>query len=297
MNAIRRLVKRQTELYRDSTITAALVAEEVSDGQIPFNRRATLGDRYQMINCCFPLPDLSLADMASVAVPCQEGCQNPVAVSDAAFGRTNQVMCPIPMTTLPLQSIDPITVCRSPSGFLYTVGLQKLLAFLLSVGCHPIVYALSVGLVIGAVVGPSLGENALFLQPVVALPPFGGLGFILLVVLSIVSIRPVLVGCIPDCLGGLLTFPAQYTPAILGQLTLVEIIERFVLAALTALLHFWRSRCSSMMRRTKSATGIPRRLASAFKNAIWGSVNEIICLYIGQGYHRVCLLSRVCAEV
>ena len=39
-----------------------------------------------------------------------------------------------------------------------------------------------------------------------------------------------------------------------------------------------RSMYASMMRRTSSAMEMPRRLASRFKNARCGSVNEIICL-------------------
>lgn len=41
--------------------------------------------------------------------------------------------------------------------------------------------------------------------------------------------------------------------------------------------HF-ASMCWSMMRRTSSAIEMPSRLASRFKNALCGSVNEIICL-------------------
>lgn len=42
--------------------------------------------------------------------------------------------------------------------------------------------------------------------------------------------------------------------------------------------HHLVSICASMMRRTSSAIEIPSRLASRFKNALCGSVNEIICL-------------------
>ena len=54
-----------------------------------------------------------------------------------------------------------------------------------------------------------------------------------------------------------------------------------------ALIAAHRLRYSSTMRRVSSATVIPRRLASAFKNFICGSVKEIICSYIPSGYHRV----------
>ncbi len=43
--------------------------------------------------------------------------------------------------------------------------------------------------------------------------------------------------------------------------------------------HLW-SMCASMMRLTSSAIEMPRRLASRFRNALCGSVNEIICFVI-----------------
>lgn len=56
-------------------------------------------------------------------------------------------------------------------------------------------------------------------------------------------------------------------------------------------LHF-ASMCASMMRLTSSAIEIPRRLASFFRKARWGSVNEIICLVMLGQLHEA-LLSKL----
>lgn len=58
-------------------------------------------------------------------------------------------------------------------------------------------------------------------------------------------------------------------------------------------------RCSmwaSMMRRTSSAMEMPRRFASRFRNALCGSVNEIICLVIGQFIQRSAEADERCIQ-
>lgn len=59
------------------------------------------------------------------------------------------------------------------------------------------------------------------------------------------------------------------------------VMRRMVAAVLLRPRHGLASMWASMMRRTSSAIEIPRRLASRFKKARCGSVNEIICLVIG----------------
>lgn len=104
---------------------------------------------------------------------------------------------------------------------------------------------------------------------------------VLPLVLSIFSI-PVLVrrwvGLFPRSAPSGRAFSAGVVKAIGGCASLVERANRQLLPANVARLHLLVSMCASMMRRTSSAIDIPRRLASRFRKALCGSVNEIICL-------------------
>jgi hypothetical protein len=72
-----------------------------------------------------------------------------------------------------------------------------------------------------------------------------------------------------------------------------KVIQRFLLAAFAASFHLaCRSLNSSIIRRTNSATGIPRRAASCLRKSIWGAVNETICFSIPIGYHKVSMKAK-----
>lgn len=86
--------------------------------------------------------------------------------------------------------------------------------------------------------------------------------------------------------GGLDVFAVLGSPlCFFGErLCVVDVAAQPVALAAFLDRHFCWSMWASMMRRTSSAMEIPRRLASRFKNALCGSVNEIICLVMVLPY-------------
>lgn len=72
-----------------------------------------------------------------------------------------------------------------------------------------------------------------------------------------------------------------------GGTATIESVKGLFFMTTGAMFHFGRSLDLSIMRLTSSETVIPKRLASAFKNFICGTVKEIICLYIPIVYPQI----------
>jgi hypothetical protein len=87
----------------------------------------------------------------------------------------------------------------------------------------------------------------------------------------------------------LVTLVAPELQAITCAVAATKDTHRFLFPTLRTPFHnFPRLFHSSMMRRTSSATEIPRRLASWWSVSICGSVKEIICLYISRSPRWLC---------
>lgn len=279
-------LNRQSKLSRDTTNSTAGVAFAMCDSQVPISIWPPFGNGDQVIEAQILSPNNFAADMAYRTIPLDNECStdslNPIASQSRSapatsccreVGRSFRIVsAPLTQLCTLLQWVSPITASQIrsvPSRVTKTpcsAGGGSLL-----VSC----------LVIGAAL------------TMVFCGVFEGIGAQLLGISLIVVTAGCVVPLSIRLMGNVPALVARWILPVWFRAVNTKGFKWLRRAALRAYLHFaLLSRYSSTMRLTNSATGIPRQAASAFKKIICGSVKEIICLCIPQGYQKVCAMSR-----
>lgn len=276
----------QSKLGWQATNSTARVAAAMCNSQVPLGIWSSPGNGDQVVEGQILSPNLFAADMTYRVFPLDdEGSTdkvNPIALQSCSaatasccreVGRPFRII-PAPLTQLCtlLQWVSSVALPQDRS-VPSRITITPFTAF----GC----LLLSIGLAIG---------TALILMFRSIFESIGtqlfGVSLIVGTASRVTFLTIYLMVSVP-------TFVARWIASVWFRAVYAEVLQWFRQTALRAYLHCaLLSRYVSTMRLTNSATGIPRRAASAFKKIICGSVNEIICLCIPQGYQKVCAMSR-----
>lgn len=286
-------LKGQMNLGRNASCATAEVATAMCNSQIPCGVRTALRHWNKVVERDLIQADFAFTDVADAPVPFNDRQNingfNPITfktrppfcdISKHTFSRMSQVLLVrLPSICSRLFGVSPISNAFSGSLSLAIFGIRAISLFVVG---HPrllgysIVGASFFQVLLSIVKGIRPAMRGVLLIPVAVLRPFAlSIGFIVQAPLNTLAI------------------PTIRMSSVFSFSHAVELYKWFRHATFAASLHFiCLSLYSSMTRLTNSATGMPRRAAWAFRKTICGSVKEIICLCIPQGYQKVCIMSR-----
>jgi len=282
---------RESKLGGKSSGATTLIASEVCDGKVRFNMRTTMKQRNKVIKRQIHAGHLLTADVADHSISTSNflkvnrahgDCQFPRPVSSRPGARKHRG--PFWMSFLPRLYGGEDFFRESPTvtlGLFPLFFLSRLQILFPTASDHGADFY-------WMVFGPLSGSGIIALF--VVFIPFMALLLSALLILGIPLSR---IG--PHFFRFFLAenHTARFAIGLeAGWMASVCVELRRVFYFFTSGA-FWHRLflCSSMMRRTNSATGTPSRFASDFRNRICGTVNEIICFNIPLVYQRVCVVS------